>query len=352
MRILAINALILLLGLVALEAIFGSWIRDNRIQHLNLVINQSYVHDVSSLYDNDGRSVEYRRDAYALRGEYKSPSEIGILTVGGSTTDQKYVSEGETWQDRLRDQFAADGGDISIVNAGVDGHSTVGHLRSFEWWFPSIPNLAPRFVLFYLGINDIHIESQSKYDALENRDDAKSAMETLRERSGLYYGYRTLRAMYRAERRKVGHRRIDFERVEWTDVPIRQNHAARSSARRLAYASRLAILAELTRNLGAEPIFVTQLLVSSKDVGGTIVGTQGTDSNGVDVYIILELFNRTTMDTCAALRAICVDLATDLLPEFTDRDFYDFSHTTPSGAAKIGAYLYRSLRDELEFWSD
>jgi len=55
------------------------------------------------------------------------------------------------------------------------------------------------------------------------------------------------------------------------------------------------------------------------------------------------------MATCRALRAICIDLATDLRPVLTDSDFYDFSHTTPGGAAKIGAYLYRSLRDEIEF---
>jgi lysophospholipase L1-like esterase len=349
MRTLAINALILLAGLVALELIFGSWIRDNRIQHLNLITDQAYIHDVSSLYDNGGRPVEYRRDVYGLRGDYDSPNQIGILTVGGSTTDQKYVSEGETWQDVLRDHFVADGKSISVANAGVDGHSTVGHLRSFEWWFPSIPGLSPRYVLFYLGINDVHIESQRKYDELASRDEAIGAMESLRDRSGLYYGYRTLRAMFRTERRKAGHQRVDFERVVWVDAPIRQNHAARSAGRRLAYATRLARLAELTRSLGAEPIFVTQLLVSSREVDGTVVGTQGTDSNGVDVYIITGLFNQTTMDSCRALRAICVDLAADLRPDFTDRDFYDFSHTTPSGAAKIGAYLYRSLRDELEF---
>lgn len=349
MRVLAVNALILLLGLVALELVFGSWIRDNRIQHLNLITNQFYVHDVSSLYDNAGRPVEYRRDAYGLRGDYDSPDQIDILTVGGSTTDQKFVSEGETWQDVLGDQFAADGRAISVVNAGVDGHSTVGHLRSFEWWFPNIRDLSPRYVLFYLGINDVHIESQRRYDELTSRDKTVSAMESLRERSGLYYGYRTLRAMFRAERRKASHQRVDFERVVWVDAPIRQNHAARSAGRRLAYATRLTRLAELTRSLGAEPIFVTQLLVSSREVDGTVVGTQGTDTNGVDVYIITGLFNQTTMDTCRALRAICVDLATDLRPEFTDLDFYDFSHTTPSGAAKIGAYLYRSLRDELEF---
>jgi len=349
MRLVAINALILLIGLAALELIFGSWIRDNRIRQLNLITNRSYSHDVESLYDNGGRPVEYRRDAYGLRGDYASPSEIDILTVGGSTTDQKYVSEGLTWQDQLRNRFAADGRDISVVNAGVDGHSTIGHLRSFEWWFPHIPDLSPTYVLFYVGINDVHVESQEKYDDLEKDDSPKTVWEWLRERSGLYYGYRTLRGMVRAESRKVGHRKVDFDELVWVDAPLRRNQAARSKARRRQYANRLKKLAQLTRSLGAEPIFVTQLLMSSKVVDGKIVGIQGTPSNGIDVYRILELFNQTTMQTCNEVGAICVDLATELRPELTEDDFYDFSHTTPSGSAKIGAYLYRSLRDELEF---
>jgi hypothetical protein len=349
MRILAVNALLLLIGLVVVELLFGSWIRDNRIQHLNLIIDQSYLHDVSSLYDNGGSLVEYRRDRYALRGGYENPDQIDILTVGGSTTDQKYVSDGHTWQDRLRDHFAAAGHNISVVNAGVDGHSTVGHLRSFDWWFPGIPNLSPRYVLFYVGINDVHVESQSKYDALENQEESTSTMDAIRERSGLYYGYRTLRAMFRAEQRKVGHRRVDFEHVVWVDAPMRQEHAARSTARRRAYAKRLTRLTERTRSLGAEPIFVTQLLVSAREVDGKMVGIAGKNANGLDVYLITQLFNQTTMHTCRALQAICIDLATDLRPDLTDSDFYDFSHTTPSGAAKIGAYLYRSLRNELEF---
>jgi len=348
MRILAVNAMLLAVGLLALELVFGSWIRDNRIQQLNLITDRFYLHDVSSLYDNGGRPVEYRRDRYGLRGAYEDPASIDVLTVGGSTTDQKYVGEGETWQDVLRDRFARDGRMVSVVNAGVDGHSTIGHLRSFDWWFPSIPGLAPHYVLFYVGINDVHVESQREYDRLA-QPDTRTALDWIRERSGLYYMYRTLRGIWLAEQKQVGHRRVDFGTVTWVDAPLRRGHALRSADRRRAYANRLKRLARLTRELGAEPVFVTQTLMSSREVDGRLVGVEGVGSNGLDANIILGLFNATTLQVCREVRAICVDLARELRPEFDDADFYDFSHTTPRGAAKIGAYLYRSLRDELEF---
>lgn len=350
-RLVGVNLLVLLAGVIVLELCFGSWIADNRIRNLNLVSNRLYVHDVSPLYDNGGEVVVYERDAYALRGEYSSPAEIDILTMGGSTTDQKYLSEGQTWQDVLRADFARDGRDVSVVNAGVDGHSTRGHIRSFEWWLPTIPGLAPKYVLFLLGVNDIHLDTQESYDRLERPAHDASLADTLRERSALVYALRTLRGILRARETQVGHRRVDFEAVQWVDAPVRDHHAERSAARRQAYAQRLRRLARETRAIGAEPIFVTQLMRSWKLVDGHIVGTSGgadPEANGVDMYTIMSLFNRDTLRVCRSVKAICFDLASALQPQLVDADFYDFIHTTPSGARKIGDALYAALKDELE----
>lgn len=38
---------------------------------------------------------------YGFRGSYPSPGAIDMVTVGGSTTDQRFVTEGKTWQDVL-----------------------------------------------------------------------------------------------------------------------------------------------------------------------------------------------------------------------------------------------------------
>ncbi len=127
MRLIAFNLMMAALGVIALELVFGSWIRDNRVQNLNLIVDRVYVHDVSSLYDDKGRGVVYRRDEFGLRGRYPSPSEIDILTIGGSTTDQKYTTEGETWQDVLRERFA-----WGRLYAGKRAHELISILRAWR----------------------------------------------------------------------------------------------------------------------------------------------------------------------------------------------------------------------------
>ena len=350
-RLLAVNAGLIALGLVGIELIFGSWLRENRIRQLNVLSDLTLEHDVSSLYDRGAAPVLYRRDRYGFRGDYGEPGEIDILSVGGSTTDQKYISEDETWQAVLQRHFASEGRRARIANAGVDGHSTIGHVRSFEWWFPHVAGLSPRYVLFFVGVNDLHLDAQAAYDRLDHPAAESPWVDRFRERSAIYAGYRTLVATRRSQLVGVGHRRVDFDNVEWVEEPRRSHHAERNRRRLEAYAERLRTLARSARELGAEPIFVTQLIRTYKLQDGGWVGTRGTQAdtaNGLDLYELLSAFNRTTLRTCLEVEAICIDLATDLAPELEDSDFYDFHHATPSGTAKIGDYLHRKLRNELD----
>ena len=78
---------ILALGLLLLEAIFGSWVRPNYVAQLNLPRGLRVSFDVTDLYIWKRSHVTYSRDEYGLRGSFENPSAIDILTVGGSTTD-------------------------------------------------------------------------------------------------------------------------------------------------------------------------------------------------------------------------------------------------------------------------
>ena len=53
-----------------------------------------------------------------------------VLTIGGSTTDQRYVNEGATWQDNL-DRLIPK---YDFINGGIDGQSSYGHLISMRLW--------------------------------------------------------------------------------------------------------------------------------------------------------------------------------------------------------------------------
>jgi hypothetical protein len=97
----------------------------------------------------------YTRDAWGLRGSAETLKEIDIVTVGGSTTDQRYLDDGTTWQSVAERELRAAGRPLVLTNAGVDGQSSVGHAFNFRYWFPLLHGLQPRIVLFYVGINDV-----------------------------------------------------------------------------------------------------------------------------------------------------------------------------------------------------
>lgn len=343
------NMLVLAICLVGIELVWGGWFKPTNLNTLNLVRNQQWQFDVSKLYPR-AEKTRYTRDENAFRGEYSAPEEIDILTVGGSTTDQRYIDDAETWQAAMRTAFKNSGRDINIVNAGVDGQSTLGHLKNFSLWFANIPNLTPRYILFYIGVNDFYrTEADKRFDALES-----NWKQDIKNRSALYYLWRTLYGTYHASVvNPVAHVKggIKAEELKWTDKGlIEQNYAHLMAVQLENYASRIKALAKEAKKLGATPIFVTQKTRQYKVEAGKVLGItnkpdvyQNMQANGVDKFYMMNLLNATAMQTCAQIqKAICIDLASGL-PLSIEEDYYDYVHNTPTGAQKIGEYLYNKL---------
>jgi len=351
MRIAVVNTLVLAAGVLVLELAFGSWIFPNRLNQLNIPKLVRRIYDASKLYPGGGK-VEYQRDKYGFRGPYADVADIDILTVGGSATDQRYIAEGKTWQDILRMNFAKAGCDLSVVNAGVDGQSTYGHIKNFSWWFPYVPTLKVKYFLFYVGLNDFYKADEDKYDLLVSSSTRK-LKTVLQEKSALYYLYRTVRGVYLVEfAHKIGHRALDWESLSWTIAPKLRTHGEVMRSRSDAYKRRLLDLSELVRRWQAVPIFVTQPSRKYKLKDDQIYGLseefsyEGIFVNGVDYYYMLRELHNTTVETARSVGAIALDLAGEL--QFEDDDFYDESHNTPQGTAKIGDYLYRKLATVLD----
>jgi hypothetical protein len=349
-RVVAVNVCVLAVGLVVLELVFGNWFAPNRMNRLNVVRGVVRVSDVSALYPTTDPLVRYTRDAYGLRGRYASVDAIDILTLGGSTTDQRYIADGNTWQDVLAAAFHEHGKRVSVVNAGVDGQSTYGHIKNFEWWFPFIPGLKVRYFLIYVGLNDFYKDDEYPGDRLVKRSSPLKA--TLEQNSALYQISRTLFGMYNAlVVAKLGHRGVRFSALEWTSRPNLHDHERLVRQRLAAYRSRLLTLGQKARQLGSRLICVTQPSRAYTKLKGSIVGVatlgsyDGATMNGVDYYHMIQFFHRTTVQTCTELGGLAIDLANDV--EWDDADFYDFSHNTPRGAEKIGRYLHTKLSPRL-----
>jgi lysophospholipase L1-like esterase len=336
LRIVAVNLALLLVCAVVAELLFGTWFSTDPLDKLGLPRDTSVTVDASTLYAGGG-AFTYNRDRWGLRGSGTDPAKITILTVGGSTTNQLYLPEPATWQKELERAFAESGRNIVVANGGIDGQSTVGHLKALAEWFTHIPGLKPRFVVAYVGLNDIHITG-SWVDDLQHPDPIRQ----MQQKSAIVRLWNQVAGMVKARRAKLNHQRVDYDLVEWTDKPNQPKWRSDRDSSSLNYKRRLVAMAERIHAMGAVPIFVTQPRGDFRVVNGRVQGIATVEGlNGVDQYRLLAEFNQATREICRDEGLMCLDLARELT--FDKGDFYDYLHTTPKGAAKIGRWLHGKL---------
>lgn len=341
-RVAAINLSILLALALGAELIFGDWFRAIPPLPLNILRHYDVAMDVSAVYRHDG-PARYRRDGLGLRGAYGRVEDIDIVTIGGSTTDQRYIGEGETWQDALADALREHGWPAHIANAGVDGQSTIGHLAALQQWLKPIPALRPSYVVLYVGINDVAVDTERVNDKLEGEGAWPRLQSEVISRSALWRLYRTARGMLAARFAKLGHGagREELNHLQWMAAAESVPDAA--LRRRLDdYAARLEKLDAAIAAWEATPVYVTQPRVDYRhDPADGMVAAVGGDGRPLLSAVEMAHFNRTLMQVCRQRNRVCIDLAADLPLEASD--FYDFVHNTPTGARKIGGFLADSL---------
>ena len=132
-RLLFFNFFFVLCGVVVLEIIFGNWFSPNRMNRLNLVRNTTYVQNIDGKYPSSSKMFRYSRDQYGLRGKYSALDKIDVLVVGGSTTDERVISDEKTWTSVLQDTLASEKEKFVVVNAGVSGQSKRRLKSEREW---------------------------------------------------------------------------------------------------------------------------------------------------------------------------------------------------------------------------
>jgi len=224
-----------------------------------------------------------------------------------------------------------------VANGGVDGHSTVGHLNSFDLWYSRVPNLKPKFVLFYVGINDVLVEEHAQYDIIAPKTTWRRFRRNVSNNSALNSAFRTLRGMLRARRARLVYLDDPPAIAPIDGKPIVDE--AEYGARIAQYAARLTDLAARAGAWGARPIFVTQRRGDAFTIDGR---NHATNSRALENRLVQNLFNRVTLRVCRDVGAICVDLAAEI--DLSAGDFTDHVHTNPAGSRKIGEYLHRKLK--------
>jgi len=346
-RLIGVNLLVLIALAVVAELVLGSWFYGPDFGALNVDVNTERT-ELNSPFYPPGTEVIYRRDDYGLRGDYGEPGDITILAVGGSTTNDRVSSEGDTWTDVLEDTLRAEGYDHRIANAGIDGHSSYGHIKSFELWFPNITGLHPDYAIIYVGHNDRGVapDEVPQADLLTSPSWGRRLGSYITNHSIFVRAYNNLKGWLAARRINVVYDRVDTdpETVTFVPMPEVEIDAEAMEQSLKAYHERLKVLNQLALDFGTTPVYVTQ------PVGLVRQGPDGLEvvanSNAARIYREMQGYNAELLAFCKEVHAICIDLAGELT--FDVQDFYDAIHTTPSGSRKIGEYLAKKWPQMVE----
>jgi lysophospholipase L1-like esterase len=276
---------------------------------------------------------------------------LTVLTIGGSTTECLFLSDGKTWTDEMARRLQQSFPGVWVNNAGLDGQSTYGHLillRDF------VDALRPRVAVFLIGVNDIGLEASNPYDAALNPPGSRlrSAAMFVRDHSELVALGQNLFRVSRAKDQGFGHEQIDLKALPHLehDEAIARATLTKFSAALPGYASRVAAVVEECRRHGIEPVLVTQpgLYGDGFDpptgVDLSTVQARGA-ANGRLWWRVQEMYNDVTRTIARERGVVLVDAARELPKD--SRLFYDFMHFTNEGASRLGDLVASGIEPRL-----
>ena len=309
---------------------------------LNFLRNFDYNYSIKGLYEAPVDVVEYSRNEFGLRDNCHEPSLIRILTIGGSTTDLKYVSLNDAYQTVLGNLISSYvGQEVCVSNAGIDGHSTYGNLATFKYWLPLIPNLNPEYVLLYIGVNDAQLLRHMRGDYGVSRIKLLLKKKLYLVQRLLPF-YRYVRDSFFDNERDLytNHKPAHYTANDYVVSKLHDNVEPLTVVNTAGFRDRLETILGNISNMGAKPICVTQPHRFIMEIRGQTLGipnVMAADFSGLDFdYSIRSLNN--------VMRELCGDNLIDLYSApFNEEHFYDGVHTTAKGSRYIGQMLYEGL---------
>lgn len=343
-------AAVLLEGVLRLYNPFHFRVRAGKIELLTNIKFKTENNDIKKL----DKVVIHSKNSLGFRGA-PPPQDFAhwltLITIGGSTTECFYVSDGKAWPDVLEKSLGQNFARVWVNNAGLDGQSTFGHIQLLQDY---IIRLHPKYALFLVGLNDVAREDLNMYDrggeGLDVIKPRKKFWYRVAEHSEFAGVIMNLSRYLEGYRRGLTHREIDLAalpRLEGVDEASAANLLKLHQERYLRpFARRLMEIIRLCRENGIEPVLITQPAL----FGGGIDPTTGVDLGGIKIWEktngkleweILELYNDVTRQLGKDQQVPVIDLARELPKD--SRYFYDYYHFTNAGSEMVGDIIARDL---------
>ena len=338
----------LLLGIILLELTFGNWFNNQweQVARYNIPLNKNITYDVSKLNYGYNQSI-YIRDKYGLRVNcpYK---DVDIITIGGSTTDQRSITQTKTFQSQIESFYKQDFNDsICVANAGIDGHSTTGNLFALNHWLHLIPNLKPKFYMLYVGINDAGLTG-----ILEDMDDKRRykfrITDKIKSKSAIYRLIKIIKNEMKIrfkETKYIGHQYENQDKsiVNYpvTEINSESYDVAKRNSKMVG--QRILNMVKIINERGAKAICVTQPHAMAWNFDGKLRGVENAHAmkSGLDYNLALEMINNELITICRDSENYVIQINSN---DFELTDFYDYVHLNQVGTNKLSIKLYNEMK--------
>jgi len=350
------NCLLLLAGIIIAFGIVEAVLRiynpfEFRVKgdKIILPVNKKYIFKNDKIKKFD-KIIVHKKNSLGFRGK-EPPKDfkdyLTIITIGGSTTECFYLSEGKTWPDLLGEKLSKVFKNVWINNAGLDGQSTFGHIVLMEDY---IIKLRPKIVLFLIGINDVQGEGPNKYDRfiLKEKLNLNSLKSFFKTAANYSEAIALMLNIYRytiALKRGIGHKELNFKEVETTKTTEEFTINDYLTAHLKAYEARVQKLVKISRQNGIEPILITQPALYGEGIdkltGVNLGKIKVGDFSGSFAWKRLEAINDTTRKAGQHEGVLVIDLARKMPKD--SRYYYDFLHFTNEGAEKVAEIIYNEI---------
>jgi lysophospholipase L1-like esterase len=328
---------------------FGFRIKNEKIV---LPANRIYRFQNKQLAKFD-KEILIKKNSIGFRGEEPPKGKtfddfLTIIAIGSSMTECSMTSEGKTWTDLLGNHLKVSFGKVWINNAGLDGHSTFGHILLMKDY---ILKLRPKVLIFLIGGTEIG--PRQRVDELEHLTiKSKMAHSELFDLLGNLYRY--FRSQIMPDRLRnlveVGYSKYEKPISEWEKLEtvkdewnlIVRDHEPWMNEFKI----RLKQIARLSKGNGIVPIFITQpgLLGDCDDENtGVYLGNikVSSEMNGKTWWNLLELYNDVTRQVGKEENILVIDLAKRM--KKNSLFFADKVHFTNAGQRNVADILYHEL---------
>jgi lysophospholipase L1-like esterase len=321
-----------------------------RPDRIVLPVHKRYIFDNAEKFPTKlPKTTIHTKNSLGFRGAAPPADfrdDLTLITIGGSTTECFYLSDGRTWPDLLGQKLTHDFNRVWVNNAGLDGATTYRHLILMEDY---VVKLRPKVVLFLVGINDV---GAGDIAATERRrgHDLRQRWRALLYRSEVYALGQNLYRYFMAQSRGLHHTEIDLRKAGTLDeLPagtasrMLQDYETNSLP---FFAQRLEQLVQVCRDHGIEPVLLTQPTLygpGTDPVTGVNLATVklGDNLNGGLMSQAVELYNGVTRRVAQEQGVLLIDLAREL-PR-NSAYYYDYLHYTEPGAAEVAGIVDRHL---------